>query len=249
LVHKLDLKKIIGQDEKGLFLISLNFGKKDVIYENMEAKENLANDYYYGEDYYTNPYKEGYYEQQGNHLLPIVVSDIGLTVKKGLNQVYAFATHLETAEPMRGVKIKLMTYQNQLIGEQSTDGQGKAVFDNVKQAVYFVEAQKGKQRSIVKLSEMAWNLSGFNTGGIDQLLDGIRAFIYTDRGVYRPGEKIYVSLIARNKQHTFPKDHPIEIKFYSPKSQLMSEKNFKKSQDGFYCFDLKISDENLTMNR
>ena len=87
-------------------------------------------------------------------------------------------------------------------------GEGKANFRDISQDVFHIEAEKDGQRSVIKSNEMAWNLSTFDTGGEAAVPDGIRAFIYTERGVYRPGDEINLSVIARNEDHTFPDDHP-----------------------------------------
>ena len=71
------------------------------------------------------------------------------------------------------------------------------------------------QRSVIKPNDMAWNLSSFDIGGAKSH-PGIRAFIYTERGVYRPGDEINISVIARHQDYTFPDDHPSHLQDIQP---------------------------------
>ncbi len=241
LQHELDLKKIIPAKEKGLFLLSLYFNSKDMLYgspeEVKEWEQRRRN--YYGDDYYTNPFSSGYIYRHGKIFKPIILSDIGLTYKRADQCHLIFATNILDASPLNDVKVTLNTYQNQLIAQGKTDRDGKAEFDNIDQEVFYITAEKDGQRSVIKLNEMAWNLSGFDTGGEDVSPGGIRAFIYSERGVYRPGDEINLSLIARNQDNTFPDNHPVTLQVFNPKDQKVFEQTQKDGKDGFYNFKFR----------
>ncbi len=242
--HVLDLEKLITPGEKGLFIITLSFTKKDMLYEGLTKDRQ----YYYGKEYYSNPNSSGYLYRHGAIVKPVIVSDIGLTYKKGSEQHLVLATDLLDASPMSGVTVTLRTYQNQVIARERTDGRGKVIFDGVKEKVFYIEAEKDEQRSVVKPSEMGWNLSSFDTGGVVVAPDETRAFIYTERGVFRPGDTIHLSVIARNKDNTFPENHPVTLEVYNPKNQLMVKQTAQKGTDGFYSFEIKTKPEDLTGN-
>ena len=48
------------------------------------------------------------------------------------------------------------------------------------------------------------------------------AFIYTEKGVYRPGETLHISVIGRNKAN---KNLPIRLKLYNPKKSINDDSN------------------------
>jgi len=242
--HVLDLEKLIPPKEKGLLIITLSFTKKDMLYEGLTKERR----YYYGREYYSNPNSSGYLYRHGFIVKPVIVSDIGLTYKAGSEQHLVLATDLLDASPMGDVTVTLRTYQNQVIARKQTDGRGKVIFEGVKEKVFYIEGEKDDQRSMVKPSEMAWNLSSFDTGGVVVAPDETRAFIYTERGVYRPGDTIHLSVIARNKDNTFPENHPITLEVYNPKNQLMVKQTTQKGTDGFYSFEIKTKPEDLTGN-
>ena len=178
----------------------------------------------------------------------MVVSDIGLTHHKTHERHLVYATHLEDARPLSGVTITLRTYQNQIVEQKVTDRNGLADFSPVKSDVFYIEAEKDGQRSFIKPGDMAWNLSTFDTGGQDPAPDGIRAFFYTERGVYRPGDDIHLSAIVRNHNHTFPDGHPVSLAFYNPLGQRVLTQTNREGKDGFYTFDLSTSADAPTGN-
>ncbi len=246
LQHELDLDDLISKDEKGLYLIGLTFAAEDMLYgDPVEAAEARQQRRRYS---YNNPYSRVYVYQHGRIYKPVVVSDIGLTHQKTHDRHLVYATHLEDARPLSGVAVTLRTYQNQVVEQKVTDRNGLADFSSVKSDVFYVEAEKDGQRSFIKSGDMAWNLSTFDTGGQDPAPDGIRAFFYTERGVYRPGDDIHLSAIVRNHNHTFPDGHPVSLAFYNPLGQRVFTQTNREGKDGFYTFDLSTSVDAPTGN-
>lgn len=246
LQHEIDLNKLIGADEKGVYLLELRFRKEDMIYDTSE--ENLQYRRRRQDYYYNDPASPGYLWYHGRLYKPIICTNIGLVYKRGDKQHRVYATNLLNALPMAGVRVKLMTYQNQLIAEGFTDGQGMVGFDGIDETVFYVEAEKDKQRTVVKPDEMQWNLSTFDTGGEIISGEGTRAFIYADRGVHRPGDTIYLSAIIRNESHTFPRNHPVTLKIFNPRNQVIYEETNRKGVDGFYAFQFQTDEDDLTGN-
>ena len=250
LQHELDLNDLISKDEKGLYLIGLTFAAEDMLYgdpvEAAEARQQRRR--YRGAAYWNNPYSRGYVYQHGRIYKPVVVSDIGLTHQKTHDRHLVYATHLEDARPLSGVTVTLRTYQNQIVEQKVTDRNGLADFSPVESDVFYIEAEKDGQRSFIKPRDMAWSLSTFDTGGRDPAPDGIRAFFYTERGVYRPGDDIHLSAIVRNYNHTFPDGHPVSLAFYNPLGQRVLTQTNREGKDGFYTFDLSTSADAPTGN-
>jgi uncharacterized protein YfaS (alpha-2-macroglobulin family) len=244
LTHELDLKKLIKPGEKGLFLIKLSFSHSDMMYDGL----NSSGGYYSGREYYANPNSKGYLERHGYIYKPLVLSDIGLVYKSGIDGHLVFASHIIDAVPLKNVKITLRTFQDQVIAAAYTDKNGEAVFTNIKEKVFYIEAEKNGQRSFIIPGEMAWNLSTFDTGGEELKPQETRAFIYTERGVYRPGDEINISLVARNYDNTFPDDHPVTLKIYNPKNQLIYNKTRTDGKDGFYSFKFTTKPEDSSGN-
>lgn len=247
LQNSLDLQNILKQEPKGLFLLSLRFERKDMIYGDIgEDDEDNSRTRYYGSDYYNDPYSPGYVYRHGRAYKPVILSDIGLTHLAGDGTHIVYATDIASSEPMVGVKVSLRTYQDQVIATGKTDENGKAEFRNIAEKVFYIEGEKGEQRSVVKSNSMGWNLSTFDTGGAESTAFGLRAFLYTERGVYRPGDTINLAAIIRNEDGTFPDHHPVTLKVFNPKNQKVLEEINRDGTDGFYHYTIQTREEDLT---
>lgn len=243
LQHEIDLSKLLAKDSTGLFIIKLSFEREDMLY-------NLSSEHgsYYGDDYYNNPNSYGYISKHGKIFKPLIISDIGLTAKITDSGCRVYATNVTTAEPMPNLLVRIKDYQNQVVFSGNTDAEGKLVAPVKKGKLFLVEAEHDGQRSIIKPSEMRWELSSFETGGVSPSESGIKTFIYTERGVYRPGDSFNISLIARDKNDSFPSGHPVTLKLYNPNGQLMHTETKSDSEDGFYTFACSTKPEDQTGN-
>ena len=233
LLHEIDLTGIIKNNDKGLYLIRLNFNPRDMLVDVDQDK-----------------YK--YIEEFGQVYKPVLMSNIGLTCKKTDNYYLVFATDINTAKPISGVSIKLKklydTYKP-ILSSATTDSEGKArLYYERNYYSSYIEAEKDGQRSIIKYNEMEWNISGFDIGGIDEFKQGTKAYTYTERGVYRPGDEINISVIARHQNEIFPENRPLTMELYNPQGKKVYNITNKENSDGFYNFKFNTKDSDPTGN-
>ena len=236
----LDLKKMFVNGERGIFEIGIKFTKKDILYK---SNKNSESSY---DSYYDDPYSYGYYYDHGKVYKTLILTNIGLTLKKAGNNYYVFANNLINSRPMSGVKVILRTFQNQIITEGETNGEGIARFLDIDEDVFYIEAIKDGQRSFIKLQKMKWETSSFEVDGKKVKEKGIKSFIYTERGVYRPGDEVNLNIILRDKTNTFPENHPVLLKVFNPRNQLVFKIKNNKAIDGFYHFKFKTDVNDLT---
>ncbi|MDE2742317.1 MAG: MG2 domain-containing protein [Gemmatimonadota bacterium] len=253
LEHELDLGALIAEDEQGLFLIGLSFGQDDMLYRSSTSAASEIRQHYRQRNrgqrnaYYSDPNSPGYIRAHGRAYKTLIVSDIGLTYKRGHDQHIVYATRIDDAQPLAGAEVRLRTYQNQVAARGTTDDRGLARFEDVGEEIFYVEAEHQGQRSVIKPNDMAWNLSSFDIGGAESR-PGIRAFIYTERGVYRPGDEINISVIARHQDYTFPDDHPATCKIFNPRNQMVFEQVQRQGREGLYNFAFATRPEDPTGN-
>ncbi len=244
LQHQLDLGKLIDKDAKGLYLLKISFTREDMLYDTSQKNLRYRQRY----DYYYDPAGYGYIYNHGRIFKPIIVSDIGITYKQSGKEHLVFCSNLITTQPMSGVSVRLRSYQNQILAEGRSDKNGLARFGETEQKVFFAEAEKGDQRSVVKVNEMGWTLSTFDTKGAKPPAGGVQAYIYTERGVYRPGDTVNVSVILRNERHTFPDHHPVQFSVKNPRHQVVYSGASSAGRDGFYIFRFYTQPQDITGN-
>jgi len=178
----------------------------------------------------------------------IIASNIGLIAKRGNdNGMVVAVTNILTAKPMTGVDIEILDYQKQVIFKTASDADGLAKF-NLTRKPYLLVAKQGNERGYLKLDDgSSLPLSRFNVGG-DEVQSGLKGFIYGERGVWRPGDSIFMSFILEDKLKTLPADHPVEFELYDPNGKLYRRITQTSSVDGFYSFHTATETSSPTGN-
>ncbi len=238
--YAIDLSKLLRKGTLGMFLVSLSFQREDMIPETKAAS--------YGNytDWYNDPKAPGYMWRHGRLYKPVLVTDIGLTHYGTGKHHVVIATDLLSAGPMSGVTVELRSYQDQIIQTAVTNREGKAEFTNVNRDVYYVRGKYRDNTTFLLNSAMAWNVSSFDVGGSEVNKENLRAFVFTDRGVYRPGDEVHLSLIVRNEEGTFPENHPVTLTLTNPKQQVALKSTLRKGKDGFYVFRFTTAENDPT---
>lgn len=189
-----------------------------------------------------NPCTPSFYTNQRWVSRNLLASNIGLVAKRGNdNSMLIVATDLLTAKPLSGVDLELMDYQKQVIFTTKTDGDGFARFD-LKRQPFLLIAKNGSERGYLKLDDgSSLPLSRFDVSG-DVVQSGLKGFIYGERGVWRPGDSLFVSFVLEDKLKKLPANYPVTMEFYNPKGQLYKRLINGKPLNGFYTF--KTATEN-----
>lgn len=162
----------------------------------------------------------------------ISLSDLGLITKEGLNKLYVFTNSIKTAEPVTGVNVAVYSSNNQLIGTGATnkDGVAEIAYSKKEFAGFrpaMVIAKTADDFNYLPFSNTKVNTSRFDVGGKRNNPSGFDAFVYAERDVYRPGEKISFSVILRDAQWKNPGDIPLKLKFLMPNGKEL--KSFRKT--------------------
>jgi uncharacterized protein YfaS (alpha-2-macroglobulin family) len=194
------------------------------------------------------PCTNSYFTKDRWAIRNIIASNIGLITKRGNDNGMVIAvTNILTAKPMPGVELDLLDYQKQMLYKTTSDGDGFAKFD-LKRKPYLLVAKLGNERGYLKLDDgSSLPLSRFNVGG-DEVQSGLKGFIYGERGVWRPGDSIYMSFILEDKLKTLPPDHPVEFELYDPNDKLYRRITQTLSVDDFYSFHTATETSSPTGN-
>lgn len=162
----------------------------------------------------------------------ISLSDIGLMAREGQGRVYVFANSLKTAEPVNGVNVVAYGSNNQLLGMATTNNQGMAEMTCIRKEFAgfrpaMVVARTAGDFNYLPFSSTKVNTSRFEVSGKRSNPTGFDAFIYAERDIYRPGEKVNFSVILRNGAWQPPGEIPLKFKFLLPNGKEL--KTFRKN--------------------
>ncbi len=196
-------------------------------------------DYYpygYNWEQKANPCNQAYYNKEKFDSRNIIATNIGLTAKRGNdNQLFVAANDIISTKPMSGVDFQVLDYQQQIVGKATSNSDGIAMID-IKRKPYLLVAKKGNEKSYLRLDEgSALPLSRFDVSGAE-VKNGIKGFIFGERGVWRPGDSLFLGFIVEDKNNKLPKDHPIEMELISPRGQLYKRMVTTNAEDGFNVF-------------
>ena len=145
---------------------------------------------------------------------------------------------LITTKPLGNVTIEAYDYQQQKLKQVTTNAEGTAVLET-KQKPFVLIAKRGQERTYLKLDDgNSLSLSSFEVDG-DIVQKGIKGFIYGERGVWRPGDSLFLSFILENKTKAFPENYPASMELINPQGQVVQKLTRTNHVDGFYNFTTK----------
>lgn len=142
-------------------------------------------------------------ESQATATQWFIVSDLGLSTLSGDDGLHAFVRSLATAEPAAGVNVRLVARNNEVLGTAKTDASGYARFDvgltrgEGGLAPALLIAETGQDYAFLDLATAAFDLTDRGVKG-RETPGALDAFLYSDRGVYRPGENVYLTGLVRD---------------------------------------------------
>lgn len=173
----------------------------------------------------------------------LIASNLGLVVKRAdTDRVWTIVTDIMTTRPLAGIRVVAYNYQMQEIGSAITNAQGFADF-KVSGKPFVVVASNSISATYLKVNGgHELSLSTFDVGG-KVLTQGVKGFVYGERGVWRPGDDIYLTLIVEDKQRALPKNHPVTMELYTPEEQLYESITLTKNVNGIYTFHTKTRDD------
>jgi uncharacterized protein YfaS (alpha-2-macroglobulin family) len=134
-----------------------------------------------------------------------IVSDLGLTALSGDDGIHVFVRSLASTSAAPGATVRLIARNNEVLGSAKTDAKGYARFEaglkrgegGMAPAVVVTEGANGDY-AFLDLSTSAFDLTDRGVKGRDPA-GALDAFLYADRGVFRPGETAQLSAIVRDR--------------------------------------------------
>ncbi|MBS1599658.1 MAG: alpha-2-macroglobulin family protein [Bacteroidetes bacterium] len=162
----------------------------------------------------------------------VSLSDIGLIAKEGIDRMVVFANSIKNATAMQGVNIVAYGANNQVLGlgTTNTDGVAEIAYSRKEFAGFkpaMIVAKTEDDFNYLPFTTTKVNTSRFEVGGKHINSTGLDAYVYPERDIYRPGEKLNFSVIVRDRQWKSPGDIPIKLKFLMPNGKELKE--FRKN--------------------
>ena len=190
--NSIDLNGVI--DTKGIYYVKLtSIGEESIDYD-------IAK---YGE-----PLSFGYEDQPiyAKATKTIILSDIGIVANSNDSKLDIKLLNLNTLNPIGSAKLEFINSKNQTLEEGTTNSNGEYRSKVNLENVYYILVKSGNEFNVLYLSDSKINYADFDIGGSLEGSD-LKLYTYTDKGYYRPGDEINVSLIARSKEKMNAEHH------------------------------------------
>ncbi|EGF92161.1 alpha-2-macroglobulin family protein [Asticcacaulis biprosthecium C19] len=152
----------------------------------------------------------------------ILYTDMALTTYRGQNGMDVVVRSLKTAKPLGGVKVDLVAQNGDTLGTVKTGVDGRVTFNGALlkgsealQAKMIMAYGPGDDYTAVEVDRTPMDLTSHGIGGRSDeasLTDGrvagqgVDSYVYTDRGIYRPGETVRLIALMRDNEGRAIKD-------------------------------------------
>ncbi len=272
--YSIDIKELIAPEPGAIYRVEFNFKPSYSAYrcnstnfeneadsrENFDTEQESSywdnsasyyNEYYYGYDYdwyeRDNPCHTSYYRNK-KVAVNVLASDLGVTIKKGPRENYWVSVNdIVSTQPLAGTNVKFYNFQQQEIGSAVTDNNGMATFNSDRPA-YFAIAEKDNQKTYVKLNDgNVLSVSKFDVSGV-QLQKGLKGYLYGERGVWRPGDTLFMSFMLNDKANDLPKDHPVKFELSDPYGKIAHREIKTSGVNNLYPFTVSTDETAPTGN-
>ncbi len=161
----------------------------------------------------------------------LLITDLGMLIKKGIDNSHnVFVQSISTGKPVPGAKVEIIGKNGIPVATQITDSGGRADFMSLKDfknekhpVVYLVRNDKDLTFLPFDVRDRGINFVRFDTGGIYESTTGaLKAFIFSDRGIYRPGDEMRLGTIVRSEDWKARLSMvPVEILINDPKGVIV----------------------------
>lgn len=197
-----------GQQRRGLFLVTAK--SYDPEAEQSETSADAETDNV--DENYSADASEADEAAQEQRL--ILVTDLGIIAKteQSGDQVL-FVQSIQSGRPQVGAEVEVIAKNGQVLMHAITDNEGKVRFAKLsglererEPMLYLVRYQGDMSFLPLNRSDRRLNLSRFEIGGAENPQDAkqLDAYVFSDRGIYRPGDTMHIGMIVKTADWNSP---------------------------------------------
>ncbi|MCC6594081.1 MAG: alpha-2-macroglobulin [Xanthomonadales bacterium] len=177
----------------------------------------------------------------------VVLTDLGIVVKKTLDgSREVFVQSLANGTPVAGARVRVLARNGETLAASDTDAMGRASLPNLdgfqrEKVAVAISVVAGEDLSFLPLHkyDRALDFSRFDIGGDANEIDAgtLKAHLFSDRGLYRPGDTVNIGFIVRAADWNRPlAGIPLEVEFSDPRGSVVKRQRVSLDATGFDAF-------------
>lgn len=174
----------------------------------------------------------------------ILVTDLGLIVKKNADNTQdVFVMSIKDGEPVSNASVKVISKNGQSQVSSRTDINGHVKIPDLTDyqrenspVAYFIHAAGDMSFLAFNRHDRDIDLSRFDIGGIHQgnEADKLSAFLFSDRGIYRPGDHFNIGMIIKSSSWSQDLSGiPLEYVITDPRGLIIKNAKISLNEAGF----------------
>ena len=186
----------------------------------------------------------------------ILVTDIGILVKKNADtSSNVFVMSLKSGLPLGGVAVQILGKNGVPLASATSGSDGQVAFPPLgspaheKRPVAFV-ARLGDDVSFMPYArgDRALDFSRFDIEGVENISpEQLEAFLFTERGVYRPGDEVHIGCIVKQRSWQGRLEGmPIEVEVLDARDLRAQVRQFALPARGFAELTFQTATESPT---
>jgi hypothetical protein len=182
----------------------------------------------------------------------ILLTNMSLVAKKSApagkpwnQKVQVWALDMDTADTLSSVDVSMVRKSGKVVARCSTSSakgcvlEAKSDDDPDQSEPFALIARKGDDLTYIRYSDLRADVTESSTSGIPYVAETpYRAAMYSDRGVYRPGETAHVVAIVRDsKDHAPATALPVDVTVIDPRAKVVRKLAMKTNPAGVLAID------------
>jgi len=177
----------------------------------------------------------------------VLITDLGVVLKNNSDKSHElFVQSIRSGKPINGVNVGVLGKNGETVLSAKSDAAGHVSFPdlrgfkNERQPVAYV-VQHETDSSFIPYQRYSRQIdySRFDVGGAvhtSKGIGGLKAYLFTDRGIYKPGEKVRIAGIVRMADLNAIESIPLEITIRGPRSGRSLVKKFMLPAKGLFDY-------------
>ena len=186
----------------------------------------------------------------------LLVTDIGILIKKNTDGTSdVFLMSIKNGQPINGATVEILGKNGVPIQTAQTGADGHCAFPSVEKSerektpVAFV-ARNGDDIAFMPFAreDRVLNFSRFEIEGAQNIApEGLDAFVFTERGVYRPGDMIHIGMVVKQRSWGGNLNGlPIETEVVDARDLPVQTKKLTLPETGFTELSYQTANESPT---
>lgn len=180
----------------------------------------------------------------------LIVGNANLVMKNSVDSVLIWATDVSTGLPIPNAPISVVDRNLNVVASGATDGDGlfEATIPRLSDLyARLIATMQTETHYGMAAAEWSNGLEGYYFNAqIDYYPQPYRAYVYTDRPLYRPGQPVYYRGVVRVKDDVVygaPNMVAVPIRIYDPENNIVSETNAMLTSAGTFSAQFDIADD------